>query len=137
MRPRLIVLVLAGSLVAAACGGKSTAPTVTRATVTQVGLAWGSGPTPCASAVTMTFTVQVLYGTVGDPVVVDFTGPGLPATITENLTSSSQLITKQYPVAAVAAGNSATWTALVISVAGQKPDTLPGGHSAAQSAVSC
>src|SRR5438874_3368766 len=103
MRSRLLLLILAGSIVAAACGGGSdtTAPTPSRATVTQVGLFWGSGPGPCSGPVTMTFTVQVLNAKVGDALVVSLTGPGLPASINENLTASSQLVSHQYPVAAV------------------------------------
>ena|SRR2546430_16001438 len=86
MRSRLLLLILAGSIVAAACGGSdSTAPTPVRTKVTQVGLFWGSGPGPCAGPVTMTFTVQVLDAKVGDALVVSFTGPGLPASINENL----------------------------------------------------
>jgi hypothetical protein len=140
MNAKLPLLIIAGSIVAIACGGSdSTEPnnTPTRATVTQVGLFPGAGTTPCTSAVTMNFTVQVLNGKVGDAVVVSLTGPGLPATINENLTASSQLITKQYPVAQVGPGQSAVWTALVLSVGGQTPDTIPGGRRTAQSSASC
>src|ERR1041385_7826536 len=140
MRSRLPLLFIGAAFaIAAACGGgtDSTAPTNTRATVTQVGLFWGTGPTPCQSAVTMTFTVQVLNAKVGDALVVSLTGPGSPAEINENLTASSQLVQKQFPVAKVAAGSSAAWTALVVSVGGQTPDTLTGGRRTAQSSVSC
>ena len=140
MRSRLPLLFIGAAFaIAAACGGgtDSTAPTNTRATVTQVGLFWGTGPTPCQSAVTMTFTVQVLNAKVGDALVVSLTGPGLPATINENLTASSQLVTHQYPVAQVGAGQSAVWTATVMTVGGQVPDTISGGRRTAQSSASC
>jgi len=137
MRPLLAILLLAGSIAAAACGGSDSTEPAAKVTVTQVGLFWGSGSTPCQSNVTMTFTVQVLNGTVGDAVVVNYTGPGLPATTSENLTASSQLITKQFPVTKVAAGSSAVWTAVVATVGGQKPDSVSGGHTAATSSVSC
>jgi hypothetical protein len=138
MRTPLLSLILASSIGAAACGGSdSTDPANTTPTVTQVGIFWGSAPSPCQSATTMTFTVQVLDAKAGDALVVNFTGPGLPPTITENLTSSSQLVTAQWPVAKVAVGSSATWTAVVATVAGVKPDSLPGGHTAAVSSASC
>ena len=138
MRTRLLFLIIAGSVGAAACGGSdSTAPTPTKATVTQVGLAWGMLPSPCQAATTMTFTAQVLNGTVGDAVVVNFTGPGLPPTTSTTLTSSTQTISASYSIAHVAPGNSATWTAVVATVGGVKPDSISGGHTSAQSFVVC
>ena len=139
MRKKPLLFIVGIAAIVAACGGSgdSTEPTPTRATVTQVGLFWGAGATPCTAPVTMTFTVQVLNAKVGDALVVSLTGPGSPAEINENLTASSQLVQKQFPVAKVAAGSSAAWTALVVSVGGQTPDTLTGGRRTAQSSVSC
>jgi hypothetical protein len=138
MRSPLPLLILAGLVAAASCGGSdSTEPANTNPEVTMVGLSWQQNPTPCQSNTTMIFTVQVLQAKIGDQVVVNFTGPGLPTTTSTTLTTIPQTISANYPIVKVAAGSSASWTALVSTVGGVRPDSVPGGHTSAGSSVSC
>jgi hypothetical protein len=101
--------------------------------VTTVALFWGAGTDPCLGPVTMTFTVEVLNGNVGDPIVASLTGPGLPGQISDPVVTSDTLIRHQYQVPA----GSGNWLAQIMSVGGKPPNPVPSASLSAKAHASC